>query len=148
MERPRFSVGSNASPVVQSVGNIRRLLDLQRDNTGSHGVNPACRDKNDIASADAVMLQEWLEATGLRRLEKLRTCGARPQAGYHLGASASFDDEPHLGFSGRPVFVLSGELVVGVYLNTQHLFGVEEFHQQRKPAIAVDRRVSFLAEHV
>ena len=94
----------------------------------------SCRNKICVAFMNSNLLQMLVQCSGLNRLSKDFLSCLMLKAVYKTCTLISINDIPHLGLA-IVTFVFSCIFIIGMNLNRQVLFGIDEFHQYRQFSI-------------
>lgn len=127
-----LSVKTQATIVIDPVGQVGCLLDLGDEGPGPDGVDAAGREEEHIAGSDPVACKHVGDGVFVDSL--LIFIGSDPlgQTAQQMGSLVGSDHIPHLGLAFHPRMGLRGKLVVRVDLDRQVASSVDKFDQERE----------------
>src|SRR4051812_20725750 len=114
-------------PIVNPIGGVAVLLDLDDDIAGAEGVEPAARQKNRVAGFHFKKVQMLLDASILEGLLELRGSGSFFKARVDPRFRRTIGNEPEFRFRFAAEFF--GDAFRRVNLKRQILLRVEELAQ-------------------
>ncbi len=125
------ALGIAAVIVVDTVGNVARLLDFGQQVACAYGMYTSGGQEEYIARVRVVYGQGFGKAAFGHTAYIVVGSHGGIESGVNLGIFIALDYVPHFGFAQR-VVALACQFVVGVYLNRQVLVGIDNLNQQRK----------------
>ena len=137
MEFTRFALRVHAPKVIDAIGDVRRLLYLDEEVTGTDSMETAGRQEKQVTlvrlvrSDDVLHRRVPVDSRGCSELLVFLGCDRALETGVNLGADIGFDDVPHLGFAETSVSFLR-QFVIGVHLDGEVLAGVDELDEERE----------------
>ena len=131
MQLAQLAVGIGSVVVVDTVGGVRRLLNLGQQQTFAQGVDPTGRDKEHVAVLRVLDMENVLNVPQLKEFLILFARHLLFKAVDYLGTLLCFNDIPHLGLA---VFhsTFACQRVVGMHLYRQAVVRVNNLDKQRK----------------
>ena len=134
MKLPRAAIQPGATPVIDAVGGVGILLDLEDQIAGVDGMHRAAGHEDGITRRHWEAVHACLQRAAGKGLLKLRAGHARPQPHDERRPGRRSGDEPVLGFR----LAAQGRRPVRrrMHLQAEPLPAIEPFHQDRETAAA------------
>ena len=131
MEFPRIAVKPEAAVVVNSVGNVRGLLDFSYEASCSDGVDAACRQEEHVSRLHLEIGEGIGDGIVLHHRHIFLRCEVPVETGKEMGSLVGSHDIPHLGLA-LGVVTLCGQPVIRVNLDGEVGLGIDELDEQRE----------------
>ena len=128
MQLTGLAIQARTIIVVDTIGDIGRLLDLGQQDATTDGMDTTRRQIKDIARLDGMVSQHLGNGTIGNTPAVLLSIDLLFEACIEMGIRGGLDDIPHLGLTHLAMLALR-HLVVGMYLNAQVALGINELHQ-------------------
>ena len=135
MEFTGFAGCIDTPEVIDAVGDIRGLLDLDEEVTGTNGMESSGRQEVKVTlvrlmgSDDVLHGRMSIDSRSGSELFVLFGCYRAVETGVDFGADIGFEDIPHLGFS-HTAMAFERQFVIGMHLDGEVLAGVDELDQE------------------
>ena len=127
-----LTVDTDASPVVEPVGEVTGLLDLGQDNPFAYGVDCSGGHNDTLAGPDLEAVHAGIDFAGLQGRGQLLGSGPRVTADPQSAAGLVGEDVPGCGLAALPGVMSCGGGIVGVNLQREAVCRVKKLDQQRE----------------
>lgn len=136
----RLPIETNASPIVEAIRRVRRLLNFEEEEPAADRVNGPGRRVDDVAGAYAHFAEQRFGATRAARRLEGPTSDAPPQTEDDPRAAVGAKDHPRLRFPAPAAVMHVCDPVVRVNLQREIFPRVDPLHEERERPPATENR--------
>ena len=129
MQLTQVAVFVAAFVVIDAIGDVAGLLNLNQLAAVTDGMDATSRNEEAVTVLDSILCQGIADTVILNHLLVLLRSKLLLESAVELRVRSRIQDVPHLGLSTR-LALTTGDLVCGVYLNGKFLLRINELDEQ------------------